>query len=473
MIVVDDASATPDRRARSAASARRGRGGAQRRPRAARNELVALLDSDTVPQPGWLEPLLAHFNDPEVDIVAPRIVALEQTGRLGRYEARRSPLDRGPEAARVVPHGRVPFVPGAALLVRRHVRFDETFDPRRGGRRPGVAHAVRPLRAGGAGRARAPDRPARVARDGASTTAGPPRRSPSATRGHARPLHVSPWTTAAWAALLREAPGTALAITATATALLARDVRPRTAFELARRHAAVRPRRRRRPRAPLVAARASPTPRTRLAFAPSPRWPSLDDLAFGTGVWLGCVEHRTLAPLLPATAVEACASSSVRLRAPMKKWVVIALWLIAAAIAFPFQSKLQALASDESDAFKDHGAESTQVAGHHRPHASTSGNETTAVVVYTRTRRRSERRVADAEQLCDKRIPDLVRGSLDYRVRRAAAGTRCARSRPDQAASQDQHHAAARPSTSDDATETVVRDVAPSATIVPPDDGAT
>ena len=33
----------------------------------------------------------------------------------------------------------------------------------------------------------------------------------------------------------------------------------------------------------------------------------------------------------------------------MQKWVVIALWLIAAAIAFPFQSKLQVLASDESD----------------------------------------------------------------------------------------------------------------------------
>src|SRR5215218_1236723 len=35
----------------------------------ARNELVALLDSDTVPRPGWLEPLVAHFNDPAVDVV--------------------------------------------------------------------------------------------------------------------------------------------------------------------------------------------------------------------------------------------------------------------------------------------------------------------------------------------------------------------------------------------------------------------
>jgi glycosyltransferase involved in cell wall biosynthesis len=94
----------------------------------ARNELVALLDSDPVPQPGWLEPLLAHFNDPEVDVVAPRIVPLTANGAIGRYEAERSPLDRGPDPARVVARGRVPFVPGAALVVRRHLRFDETLD---------------------------------------------------------------------------------------------------------------------------------------------------------------------------------------------------------------------------------------------------------------------------------------------------------------------------------------------------------
>ena len=123
VIVVDDASARPvpgalRRDVRGGAAAARNDG-----LRAARNEIVALLDSDTVPQPGWLEPLLAHFNDPEVDIVAPRIVPLRDRG----YEARHSPLDRGPDAARVVPYGRVPFVPGAALLVRSHVRFDETL----------------------------------------------------------------------------------------------------------------------------------------------------------------------------------------------------------------------------------------------------------------------------------------------------------------------------------------------------------
>ena len=28
----------------------------------------------------------------------------------------------------------------------------------------------------------------------------------------------------------------------------------------------------------------------------------VDDLAYGTGVWLGCIQHRTLDPLLPAKA---------------------------------------------------------------------------------------------------------------------------------------------------------------------------
>ena len=192
--------------------------------RAARNEIVVLLDSDTVPQPGWLEPLLAHFNDPEVDIVAPRIVPLRDRG----YEARHSPLDRGPDAARVVPYGRVPFVPGAALLVRSHVRFDETLT--HGGedvelvwRTPyvryepssHVAHAHRT------------EPRAWLARRVyyGRTAAAIAHRHP----GKARPLHVSPWTTAAWAAALLGRPKTAMGITAVATALLARETGLRTA----------------------------------------------------------------------------------------------------------------------------------------------------------------------------------------------------------------------------------------------------
>ncbi|MDA0139601.1 glycosyltransferase [Solirubrobacter deserti] len=294
VIVVDDGSDVPGatirRATRGGAAAARNHG-----LRAARNELVALLDSDTVPQPGWLEPLLAHFNDPLVDIVAPRIVPLKPGG----YEARRSPLDRGPDAARVVPYGRVPFVPGAALLVRHHVRFDETLTS--GGedvelvwRTPYVryepaahvahAHRTEP-RAWFARRVYYGRTAARVAQ-----------RHP----GEARPLHVSPWTTAAWAAALLGRPYTAAAITATATALLARDTGPQTAAQLAAlgtlRSGRVVADALTRHWWPLAALH----PRTRLAFLTKPPLAIVDDLAYGTGVWLGCVERRTIDPLLPA-----------------------------------------------------------------------------------------------------------------------------------------------------------------------------
>lgn len=294
VIVVDDASATPTpdalRRATRGGAAAARNDGLKR----ARNPIVALLDSDTVPQPGWLEPLLAHFNDPEVDIVAPRITPL----RAGGYEARRSPLDRGPDAARVVPYGRVPFVPGAALLVRNHVRFDETFT--RGGEDVELVWRTPYVRYEPA---------AQVAHDHRTeprawlarrvyygrTAAQIAKRHP----GNARPLHVSPWTTAAYAALLTGHPRGAAAILAAATALLARDVPPKAAIELA----TVGSLRSGRVVADALSRHWWPLallhPRTRLAFL-KPPLALADDLAYGTGVWLGCLQHRTLDPLLPA-----------------------------------------------------------------------------------------------------------------------------------------------------------------------------
>lgn len=294
VIVVDDASATPTpdalRRATRGGAAAARNDGLKR----ARNPIVALLDSDTVPEPGWLEPLLAHFNDPEVDIVAPRITPL----RAGGYEARRSPLDRGPDAARVVPYGRVPFVPGAALLVRNHVRFDETFT--RGGEDVELVWRTPYVRYEPA---------AQVAHDHRTeprawlarrvyygrTAAQIAKRHP----GNARPLHVSPWTTAAYAALLTGRPRGAAAILAAATALLARDVPPKAAIELA----TVGSLRSGRVVADALSRHWWPLallyPRTRLAFL-KPPLALADDLAYGTGVWLGCLQHRTLDPLLPA-----------------------------------------------------------------------------------------------------------------------------------------------------------------------------
>ena len=98
------------RRVAGAAGARVLRHPASRGPAAARNAglaaaatpLVAFLDSDVVPEPGWLEPLLAAFADPAVGW--PRRGSWRcprSPGWLGRYEAVRSSLDLGPDPALV------------------------------------------------------------------------------------------------------------------------------------------------------------------------------------------------------------------------------------------------------------------------------------------------------------------------------------------------------------------------------------
>ena len=129
VIVVDDGS--DDRAAIQSAAAAAGASVLRRPvnggPAAARNTglaaaqtpLVAFLDSDCVPAPGWLDALLPHFADPALGAVAPRIVPHE-AGRtwLARYEGASSTLDMGQRPSIVRPGSRVPYVPGAALVVR-------------------------------------------------------------------------------------------------------------------------------------------------------------------------------------------------------------------------------------------------------------------------------------------------------------------------------------------------------------------
>ena len=82
---------------------------------------LAFVDADTAATTGWLERLLPHFVDPTVGAVAPRVrsTAGDAPGWLARYEAARSPLDLGPRSAAIRPGSRVPYVPTAALVVRR------------------------------------------------------------------------------------------------------------------------------------------------------------------------------------------------------------------------------------------------------------------------------------------------------------------------------------------------------------------
>jgi mycofactocin glycosyltransferase len=238
VIVVDDGSADPAAIARvaSRAGARVLRRPVNGGPGAARNTglaaadtpLVAFLDSDCVPGAGWLDALMPHFTDPAVGAVAPRIIP-DEPGRtwLARYEGASSTLDMGPRPSIVRLGSRVPYVPGAALLVRKaaaglgfaeDLRVGEDVDfvwrlAASGWRvryEPAATmrhqHRVR-LRAWFARR-----------RDYGTSAAVLEVRHP----GTVRPLYVSAWTALAWLAAVSGRPSAGVAFTGVATALLAR-----------------------------------------------------------------------------------------------------------------------------------------------------------------------------------------------------------------------------------------------------------
>lgn len=172
VIVVDDGSSDPRAVATAATAAmptaRLLRHETCRGPAAARSsglaavtsDLVAFVDADVTLPAGWLAPLVAHFADPMVAAVAPRVVAdepapdpasaLRQAPRtadhqrcrrqapgtarrpqdLLAYERLRSPLDLGARPAVVRPGGPVPYVPSAVLVCRRSaLQAVGGFDP--------------------------------------------------------------------------------------------------------------------------------------------------------------------------------------------------------------------------------------------------------------------------------------------------------------------------------------------------------
>lgn len=144
IVLVDDASRDPaavaDAAARFGAKlvVRATNGG----PAAARNTgihasdtgLVAFVDSDCVPSPGWLDELAKHFADPLVAAVAPRIVPVSPDTWAGRYTRAVFGLDLGETPAAVAPNTRVAWAPTAALVARRAALLDvardgEVLDP--------------------------------------------------------------------------------------------------------------------------------------------------------------------------------------------------------------------------------------------------------------------------------------------------------------------------------------------------------
>ena len=141
VIVVDDASPDGSAVARiceqfGASYVRRGCNGGAGAARNSglahvRSEFVAFVDSDCEPPPTWLPPLLAHLADPLVAAVAPRIAGQAGDSWSGRYTRVRGSLDLGAAPARVCAGSRVTYVPTAALVARRaalvDVRFDESL----------------------------------------------------------------------------------------------------------------------------------------------------------------------------------------------------------------------------------------------------------------------------------------------------------------------------------------------------------
>lgn len=140
VVVVDDASA--DGGATAAVAERHGvrliRREVNGGPGAARNTgllavrtpLVAFVDSDIRVGPAALRRLLAHFADPGLALVAPRVVGVVNTPRprwFERFDSVHSSLDRGPEPAQVADAAAVNWLP-VACLVGRVAALGDGFD---------------------------------------------------------------------------------------------------------------------------------------------------------------------------------------------------------------------------------------------------------------------------------------------------------------------------------------------------------
>lgn len=135
ILIVDDASPAPIPVLTGAFTVRhhsnRGPGAARMTGLAqACTPFVAFVDTDVELPPDWLLPLLAHFEDPLVAAVAPRVASRRGSSLIERYETYRSPLDLGSDAARVHSGSRVSYVPSAVLICRREaLNSIGGFDP--------------------------------------------------------------------------------------------------------------------------------------------------------------------------------------------------------------------------------------------------------------------------------------------------------------------------------------------------------
>jgi mycofactocin system glycosyltransferase len=318
--------------------------------------LVAFVDSDCVPTPDWLEPLLGHFDDPVVGAVAPRVVPAPRTPEardaVSAYEAIRSSLDRGTAEGLVRRGTSIPYVPSAAMVVRAAVASgSELFDATlRGGE---DVDLVWRLADAGWDVRYVPQ--STVEHDGPATlsaflarrvfygmSAAPlSRRHPGALS----PLDVSAWSSAVWLLAAKRRPVLALTTLALSVGLLADRLRGLTAdpVALATRIAGEGTARAAVPALAGLTRAWSPALLAGLAFRRTRRAAALallipaladwmkdgdgelppgpyvalhvaDDAAYGAGVWLGCAREGTVAPLVPRVSFRTRVWSAQSLR---------------------------------------------------------------------------------------------------------------------------------------------------------------
>lgn len=299
-----------------------------------RTPLVAFVDTDVELADGWLDPLLRHFADPRVALVAPRVASAADPTTVGRYETSRSPLDLGATPGRVSPGTRISYVPATVILVRTDAirsigGFDETMrwgedvdlvwrlveSGQRCRYEPAVTvwHRPRPSLAGWARQ--------RMAYGRSASTLD--RKHPGAVA----PLRMSGWSALVWGLVLVRRPIIGAAVAVGTIAALRRKLADVPAEEtirlagLGHLHAGrqvagaitrawwpaafvvalLSPRTR-----PMILAGAVVPAllewRTRRGSIDAARYVALrvaDDLAYGAGLWRGAVEQRNIGALRP------------------------------------------------------------------------------------------------------------------------------------------------------------------------------
>ncbi len=365
VVVVDDGSPTPIvAPPHASAPVRIVRNETNIGPAASRNRglglletpLVLFLDAGVVIDEAAIDELLGHFGDDAVVAAGPRILARparrvdDHLGVLDRYELDHSPLDLGPRPSPVRPGAPVSYLPTACLLVRHDgLREVGPFDPSlRFGEDVDLIWRLRTVgsvRYVPSSTATHPSRSTIAAfarqRVGYGSAAGPLARRHGAA---VAPLRSSGWTLTVLAlalgghalpatlvhaattralvpklGTLSDASMEALRLTTTGTLWAARTVArlgTRAWWPLLAVGIALPPTRR-------VAARwlaMAIIERTATERETDPRLVAmglLDDLSYGTGVWLGAVRSRSLVALLPATSNQ---STSGRLTIKSSNW---------------------------------------------------------------------------------------------------------------------------------------------------------